>query len=128
MAKSKLTKLEYTNDWYYDKYSINGVQLKEPKDFPGSVIIGDKTYPVAVSEVAVPYDDMGHHYEAKSWHMFVIEKVFGVTQQFDMNTIITKTNVYVDVQGTLQEFRAMLKDAEDDVWKIREACQWFLEQ
>ena len=91
-------KLTYNNDWEYDRYFIGKKELNTLT----KVRIADKEYDVTPREVSVPYNDMGHNYEATSVHYFVKESVFGMEQTFDLNSLVSKIMV-VAVEFTFKE-------------------------
>jgi hypothetical protein len=82
--------LKYENQWEADIYSFNGKPLLSLRE----VEINGRVYPVKSRNVAVPYSEMGVKRIATSLHYFVTENVFGIDLEFDLNTIITRTNVY----------------------------------
>lgn len=85
-----MPKLEYTNNWYADQYSINGHRVTKLT----RVRIGEKQYDVETRQVSIPYNDMGHEYHGTSDHYFIKETVFGIRMEFDLNHIVSKRSIY----------------------------------
>ena len=79
-----MTTLKYSNNWEADIYTIDGKNVKTLE----SVKIDGKLYSVSSRKVSVPYNDMGHSYNAVSVHYFVTTKVFGLSREFDLNTVV----------------------------------------
>lgn len=89
--KNPLPRLKYRNNWEYDQYLVNGKLITSLKE----VIINGYIYKVKSRQVSVPYSDMGQQGYSCSTHYFVKEKVFGVTMEFDLNTIVGKKGALV---------------------------------
>lgn len=85
-----MKKLEYSNSWEADIYTIGGKRVKKLTE----VKINSEFYKVTKDTVGIPYSDMGQPGVGISTHYFVKEKVFGVTMTFDLNKIVKKKPVY----------------------------------
>lgn len=83
--------LRYHNEWECDIYSISGGTRIKPK----RVLVDGKEYETTSEVCSVPYNDMGHEYTGTSRHYFIKETVFGIEMDFDLNTIVGKTEVLV---------------------------------
>jgi hypothetical protein len=97
-------KLTYRNNWEADEYYVGKNRVIDLRE----VRINGKSYDVMSATVSVPYGDMGHTYTGRSKHYFVTEQVFGVDQQFDLNTVIRDVDVYA------VKFTAKHKDSVEE--------------
>ncbi len=87
----EMYRLKYSNQWESDIYTVNDKRVTKLKE----VVINGKWYKVTSRIVSVPYSDMGRPGAGTSTHYFVKEKVFGITIEFDLNTIVNRKPVYV---------------------------------
>lgn len=85
-----MKKLEYSNSWEADIYTIGGKRVKKLTE----VKINGKFYKVTAAVVGVEYSDHGQMGAGVSTHYYVQEKVFGLPRLFDLNTIVLKKPVY----------------------------------
>ncbi len=89
--------LIYNNNWEYDTYLVNNRKIATLT----KVEINGKEYEVTSHKVSVPYNDMGHSYQATSVHYFVKETVFGTEQKIDLNKIVNRAKV-IAIEFTTQ--------------------------
>lgn len=94
-------RLGYRNNWEADEY-FDKTTEKEIKNLK-EVDINGKLYKVKSRSVSVPVYDMGNIYTATSKHYFVIEEVFGIKMEFDLNTIVEKVPVFIVTVTPLQK-------------------------
>lgn len=90
------TIIQYRNNWENDVYTTeDGKTITDLK----TVRIKEKEYQVTRKTKTVSYNDMGHTYNATSWHYYIQEEVFGSMYNFDLNTVANKVRVYaIDYQ------------------------------
>lgn len=84
-----MDKLTYRNNWESDIYYVNGKQISNLY----AVEIDGEDYTVTQKKVSIPYNDMGHTYNAISYHYFIEKEVFGTKMTFDLNKIVNKVDV-----------------------------------
>lgn len=84
-----MNKLTYQNNWNSDVYYVNSKQIGNLY----AVEIDGEDYSVTRKLVNIPYSDMGHTYNAISYHYFIEKEVFGTKMTFDLNKIVDKVDV-----------------------------------
>lgn len=82
-------KLQYQNNWESDEYFYTGGRIKNL----WSVEINGIQYPIITKKVSIPYNDMGHQYNATSDHYFIEESLFGIMHKIDLNTLVNKIDI-----------------------------------
>jgi hypothetical protein len=85
-VKTPKHRLSYVDNWGQDEYYIGGVYVTDIR----KVAIKGKVYNVVGRDKSVVVDDMGHSYTMWSIHFYVTETVFGIKQDFDLNTLMRK--------------------------------------
>ena len=82
-------RLTYQNNWEADSYFVENRRIQSLE----AVSIDGKEYNVTEHVISVPYSDMGQTYFGTSTHYFIRETVFGITKEFDLNTIVNKKKI-----------------------------------
>lgn len=82
--KTEMTTLKYSNNWQADIYTVDGKTVKTLE----SVKIDGKLYGVNARNISIPYNDMGRTYYGTSTHYFVTTKIFSLSREIDLNTVV----------------------------------------
>jgi hypothetical protein len=72
--------ISYENQWEYDIYRVDGIEIADLKE----VSIDGILYKVTKRKVSIPYNDMGHSYTATSNHFFIETEVLGEPMTIDL--------------------------------------------